>query len=346
MEREMNSLSKAALLTLNKLLKPFGVSVMRASTFERLNKAEKLVWQQPIPMPEMPAASAIPTAQASISAPAAPIMPAAIMSEDGLPLHVLNEIFRSRHGFSVLEELQLHISRYNEVVGELYHCCTSFAFKNIPSVPHRKTLLQCLLGTNISEAIWLINYLQCALAVDGDVCEFGCAHGSTSVLLANEITSTDRTLWLFDSFKGLSKPTKEDQLIDDIFNLGSMAAYEGTMGYPDTVVRSKLKALGFPESRTHIVPGFIQSSLKQAQLPEQVCFAYVDFDLYEPILIALNFLADRVPVGGYIVVDDYGFLSAGAQKATDEFVHAHESTFRMELPPSWAGKFAVLSKYA
>jgi O-methyltransferase len=40
---------------------------------------------------------------------------------------------------------------------------------------------------------------------------------ATSALLANEIRSTERTLWLFDSFKGLGKPSEKDLLIDDIF---------------------------------------------------------------------------------------------------------------------------------
>ena len=63
-----------------------------------------------------------------------------------------------------------------------------------------------LIGTTIGEAIYVIQNLHEGLRVSGDVCEFGVAQGATSRLLASEIMSTDRKLWLFDSFEGLPAP--------------------------------------------------------------------------------------------------------------------------------------------
>jgi hypothetical protein len=37
----------------------------------------------------------------------------------------------------------------------------------------------------------------------------------------------------------------------------------------------------------------------------------VDFDFYEPIKGALEFLDTRMPAGGRIIVGDYGFFSGG-----------------------------------
>lgn len=62
-----------------------------------------------------------------------------------------------------------------------------------------------LLGTQISEAMYILVFLHRSLELDGDVCEFGVAQGATSALLANEIRTTQKNLWLFDSFKGLPK---------------------------------------------------------------------------------------------------------------------------------------------
>jgi hypothetical protein len=36
----------------------------------------------------------------------------------------------------------------------------------------------------------------------------GIAQCATSALIANEISSSKKNLWLFDSFKGLPKPTE------------------------------------------------------------------------------------------------------------------------------------------
>src|SRR5450755_2563393 len=77
----------------------------------------------------------------------------------------------------------------------------------------RSELLAKLLGTQLSEAVYIINCLHRSLKLPGDVCEFGIAQGATSALLANEIRDTDKLLWLFDSFEGLPTPTEKDSLI-------------------------------------------------------------------------------------------------------------------------------------
>lgn len=57
------------------------------------------------------------------------------------------------------------------------------------------------------------------------VCVFGIVEGATSALLPNEIRSSCRTLWLFDSSEGLSRLTVEDELIHDMFDRGTIEAH-------------------------------------------------------------------------------------------------------------------------
>jgi O-methyltransferase len=92
------------------------------------------------------------------------------------------------------------------------------------------------------------------------------------------------------------------------------------------------------------VPGFIEESIKTATLPENVCFAYIDFDFYEPILVGLDYLAEALTPGGCVVVDDYGYFSTGAQTAVDEFIAKQTANFTLEIPPKWARHFAVIRK--
>lgn len=233
---------------------------------------------------------------------------------------------------------------YDMTVEELHDALTQYQFPDLPYTDGRKELLYKLMGTTISEAMWILNALHQSLSLPGDVCEFGVAHGATSALLANEIRSTDKKLWLFDSFEGLPAPTEKDVLIDDIQGLGSMEAYEGVFSYKQDVVMQRLKAIQFPSARIKIVPGFIEETVKTATLPEAVSFAYIDFDFYEPIQVGLDFLKDVLSPGGYVVIDDYGFFSAGAQSAVDEFVQANTDGFTFELPPKWARHFAIIRK--
>jgi len=236
------------------------------------------------------------------------------------------------------------IHRHDAVeVEELYR---RFVFPGLPKDERRAGLLHDLIGTTIGEAIYIIQNLHEGLRVPGDVCEFGVAQGATSRLLASEIMATDRNLWLFDSFEGLPAPGPQDKLINDIFSLGSMDKYKGTMASPEAEVRSKLDSINFPPARTKVKKGWVRDSIKSGELPAQVAFAYVDFDFYDPIKDALEFLDSRMPPGGRIVVDDYGFFSEGAQLAVDQFVARVGGRFKFELPLPFAGHFCVLNKLA
>jgi hypothetical protein len=234
--------------------------------------------------------------------------------------------------------------RYNRNVLELYKWLLESHFQELPSTPGREELLYNLVGTNISEAVWLLDSLHHSMNTPGDVCEFGIAEGATSTLLANEIRGTNKKLWLFDSFEGLSVPTAEDELIDDIFDLGSMKAYAGKMKYDVSEVAGRLAAIDFQMHRVEIVPGFIEESLARSKLPTSVSCAYVDFDFYQPIQTALEFLDKVLCPGGSIVVDDYGFFSSGAKKAVDEFFETVKRKYQILLPPDCAGHFAVLRR--
>lgn len=212
----------------------------------------------------------------------------------------------------------------------------------LPVSSNRTSLLMKLEGTSPAEALFVIHHLHQSLVIDGDVCEFGVAQGRTSALLADELTNSNKHLWLFDSFEGLGRPSSSDVLIDDIFGLGAMERYEGTMSYSMAHVLQSLAEVAMPRERVHIVKGFIERLPSTQSLPERVCFAYVDFDFYDPIKTCLQLLHHRVSRGSTIIVDDYGFFSAGAQKAVDEFIQQHELEYTTAVPPRQFGHFMIL----
>ena len=240
---------------------------------------------------------------------------------------------------------RLNIRRSDAV--ELEALYRSLVFKDqLPKRDDRAEDLFNLIGTTAGEGMYICNYLQAAMHLEGDICEFGVAQGATSRLLAGEIRQSNKTLWLFDSFEGLPEPSEHDVLIDDIFGLGTMKAYRGTMKSPRTEVEQQLAAVAFPENRRRIKPGWINETLAAGgDLPQRVIFSYVDFDFYEPIRDALVWLDPRTPVGGAALVDDYGFFSAGAKKAVDEFVEATDNRWERIMPVPAAGHFCVLVKH-
>lgn len=249
---------------------------------------------------------------------------------------------------AAIEKAGYHICRkkyINELIREITGLYRDLLFHEMPVIDEAKiNLMANLAGTGISESIYIITHLNNSLTLDGDICEFGVAQGGTSALMANEIKWTDKTIWLFDSFKGLSKPTPKDILKDDILNLGFIDAYQGTMACKINMVKTKLNAINFPSPRVKIIKGFIEETIKQSNLPSSVCFAYVDFDFYEPISIALNFLDKVLQIKGVVIVDDYDYFSTGAKTAVDEFITSNREKYTLSLPIKSAGHFCIIEK--
>lgn len=236
-----------------------------------------------------------------------------------------------------------------ELYNELQSVYKKFVFPDMTIVNDIETieLMFGLIGTGNAEAIYIRYYLNQTLQLKGDICEFGIAQGATSALLANEIREIDKRLWLFDSFEGLSVPTSKDILKDDIFHYGSMEKYAHSMKCSMDEVCKRMKNIGINEDKICIISGFIENTVKQKNVNEelsQICFAYVDFDLYEPILTALEFINERSEKGCVIIVDDYDFFSTGAKTAVDEFVFKYGANYSLKIPVECAGHFAIIER--
>jgi len=114
------------------------------------------------------------------------------------------------------------------------------------------------------------------------------------------------------------------------------------------MVLERLRKISFPEHRYVIHKGFFDRILEGAEnLPARVSFAYVDFDLYEPIKQVLEFLHPLTSPGAVIIVDDYGFFSSGVKTAVDEFIqdkNDREKVYEYMIPDTRYGHFIVLTK--
>jgi len=241
------------------------------------------------------------------------------------------KIFLSTKYQALIEEMQIF---FCEVMSEF----------RLKRSKRRIKLMMELNGTQISEAFYILMYLNKSIKVKGDVCEFGIANGTTSALLANEIINVKKNLWLFDSFKGLSRPGKKDILINDISKLGSISKYEGSMNYSQQDVDFRLKNISFPKSKAKIIAGFISDTVSDVKIKDGICFAYIDFDLYDPTKIALDFLDKNINKKGHIVIDDYGFFTSGPKTAVDEFMKKRAESYKVYYPYKFAGHFCILEK--
>ncbi|MFZ2664583.1 MAG: TylF/MycF/NovP-related O-methyltransferase [Patescibacteria group bacterium] len=258
--------------------------------------------------------------------------------------------FLASHGFELasLSQQRVDFKNFENLARAYEQNLNEKSSVIIPENSTRYKLLARLLGTPPSEAYFIVQGLCESKNVPGEVCEFGVAQGETSALIANEILSGNKKLHLFDSFEGLPRPSEKDILKDDILSLGSMEAYTGTMSCPEDMVLARLKAILFPSERLITHKGFIEKlDLEDDSLPKEVSFAYVDFDFYEPIKIALDYLDKVTPKSAVVVVDDYDFFSTGSKTAVDEFIKKMNSKgerYKLFIPDSKYGYFAILTK--
>lgn len=151
--------------------------------------------------------------------------------------------------------------------------------------------------------------------VPGDIVEFGCYVGTTSVHLAQRLAGTDRGLWLYDSFEGLPPKTSQDiSPAGEQFKTGELLATKKQL------IRNLTQAhVPMP----HIIKGWF-SDVTDTDAPAQIGFAFLDGDYYHSIKDPLKVIWPRLSPGAVIVVDDYANEALpGAARAVDEWLAGH-----------------------
>lgn len=158
--------------------------------------------------------------------------------------------------------------------------------------------------------------------VPGDVTEFGCYVGTTSVHLAERLKGTDRTLWLYDSFEGLPPKTSQDiSPVGEQFKTGELLATKKQL-----LLNLKQARVPMPK----ITKGWF-NDLSDRQVPEQIAFAFLDGDYYHSIKDPLKLIWSRLSPGAIVVVDDYANEALpGAARAVDEWLQGHDARLKVE----------------
>lgn len=161
-------------------------------------------------------------------------------------------------------------------------------------------------------------------STEGDIVEFGCYAGTTSIFISRLLTiqKSTRVFHVYDSFEGLpEKQSKDESRAGDQFKAGelSVSKKQFILNY---------KKSGVPLPRIH--KGWF-NDLTEADVPEKISFAFLDGDYYESVLTPLKLIWPRLVSGAVIVVDDYANEALpGAAKAVDEWLATHPAKLTVE----------------
>jgi len=158
--------------------------------------------------------------------------------------------------------------------------------------------------------------------VSGDVVELGCYVGTTSLFLQRVLAKTDRILHVYDSFEGLPPKARQDASpIGEQFKQGELTASKAQL-----IKNFKQAGLPLPVIRKAWF-----ESLKEADMPSSIAFAFLDGDFYTSIMASLKVVWPKLSLGATVVVDDYQTEALpGVAQAIKDWSVNHSFTFRVE----------------
>jgi O-methyltransferase len=160
--------------------------------------------------------------------------------------------------------------------------------------------------------------------IAGDIVECGVWRGGSMMAMACALLRrgvSDRTLWLYDTFCGMTPPTERDIQYD-----GAPAAHLLATSSRDAhvwaiagleEVRRNLTSTGYPPEHFHFIAGPVEETIPAA-IPESIAILRLDTDWYASTRHELVHLYPRLSAGGVLIVDDYGHWR-GSKEATDEY---------------------------
>lgn len=167
--------------------------------------------------------------------------------------------------------------------------------------------------------------------VPGAIMECGVWRGGGMMMAAFallDLDTTDRELWLYDTFAGHPQP---DQVRDiDIHGNALVKQYEKLKtedGFSDWArvsladTHANMQSTGYPAERMRFIKGKVEDTVPE-QAPQQIAILRLDTDWYESTRHTLEQLFPRLSPGGVLIIDDYGHMR-GAQEAADEYFQEH-----------------------
>jgi hypothetical protein len=155
--------------------------------------------------------------------------------------------------------------------------------------------------------------------VPGDFVETGVWRGGASIMARAVLFAhgvTDRRVILCDSFEGLPPPDPERYPAD----AGATFHLHAALAVSEETVRHNFSRFDLLDDQVVFLKGWFKDTMPRVP-SETIAVLRLDGDLYESTIDPLNALYDRIPRGGYVIVDDYHAVPT-SKEAVHDFLSA------------------------
>ncbi len=167
-----------------------------------------------------------------------------------------------------------------------------------------------------------------AANVPGDFIETGVWRGGATIFMRAMLKALeimDRIVWVADSFEGLPEPDPDKFPVEARTHQGAvMTKVYNHFAADIDEVKSNFTAYGVLDDQVRFLKGWFKDTLPSAPIGP-LAIMRLDGDYYESTMDALNNLYDKLSIGGYAIIDDYGEDSwTYCRKAVDDFRRARK----------------------
>ncbi len=164
--------------------------------------------------------------------------------------------------------------------------------------------------------------------IPGDFVECGVWKGGSAMMIALVLKKygiTDKKIYLYDTFEGMTEPTEEDKTVKGRDAEGMMkkevsdkeSATSVWCYSPIDEVKKNIHSTGYPVSQILFIKGKVEDTLS-ANLPGRLALLRLDTDWYVSTKTELELLYPLLEKKGILIIDDFGHWE-GAKKAVVEY---------------------------
>jgi len=163
--------------------------------------------------------------------------------------------------------------------------------------------------------------------VPGSFVECGVWRGGSSMLIAQMLMNrniTDRKIYLYDTFEGMTEPTHNDVDISGKDAAAQFKEIEGGWCLADLAdVQQNMGRTHYPSESIVYVKGKVEDTIPATMPADAIALLRLDTDWYESTKHELNHLYPKLITKGVLIIDDYGHWE-GCKKAVDEYFSEHQ----------------------